>query len=133
MFLPQLLHHIQSTLPQAQSAWLFGSAARNELRSDSDIDMAVLFEHGQAPDAWALRNLAQELARLVGRNVDLINIQSAPSVLQKEIIEARHRLFAKDVEKTENFELFALSQYRDYNERFATEFAKVAATGKVYG
>ena len=49
---------------------LFGSAARGDMRPDSDIDLLVEFE----PDAvigWAFFELEQELARLFGRKVDL--------------------------------------------------------------
>jgi hypothetical protein len=52
-------------------------------------------------------------------------------VLQNEIIQAKHRLFATDTEKADIYELFALSQYRDYQERFAPDFERIARTGRV--
>ncbi len=51
---------------------LFGSAARGELRPDSDIDLMVTFA---AEAAWSLFDLAgmqRELAEILGRDVDLV-------------------------------------------------------------
>jgi predicted nucleotidyltransferase len=45
---------------------LFGSAARGELRPDSDIDLLVEFEPGHAPSLWASRELHDDFSRLLG-------------------------------------------------------------------
>jgi len=128
-----LTQSVQQVLPKCKAAWMFGSFARGESRADSDIDVAVMFEPSAQTDVWQLRQQAQALASQWGREVDLVNIRDVSPVLQFEIIQSNQRLFAKDAEQADNFELFAMSQYRDYNERFAPEFARIAATGKVYG
>jgi uncharacterized protein len=129
----QIRLDVREVLPDAQAAWLFGSSARGEARADSDIDVAVIFDASVRTDAWRLRQQAQTLASQWGREVDLVNIRDVSPVLQCEIIQSNQRLFAKDIEQADNYELFAMSQYRDYNERFAPEFARIATTGKVYG
>jgi uncharacterized protein len=52
---------------------LFGSALRNDFRSDSDIDLLVTF----APDAkrglFALAQMQTELEDIFGREVDLVS------------------------------------------------------------
>ncbi|MDP9235796.1 MAG: nucleotidyltransferase family protein [Chloroflexota bacterium] len=51
---------------------LFGSAARGELRPESDIDVMVQFGAGEA---WSLLDLARmklELEAMLGRTVDLM-------------------------------------------------------------
>ena len=52
---------------------VFGSALRDDFRSDSDVDLLVTFE----PDAnWGLLEQAtmeSELAALLGRKVDLVS------------------------------------------------------------
>lgn len=54
-------------------AALFGSAARGELRPESDIDLLVEFEPGKAPSLWAVPELEKELSRLFGgRSVDIV-------------------------------------------------------------
>lgn len=51
---------------------LFGSAARGELGTDSDIDLLVEFEPGQAPSLWAEQDLEGSFSRLFGgRRVDI--------------------------------------------------------------
>jgi uncharacterized protein len=128
----EMRHDIRAVLPDATAAWLFGSSARGMARQDSDIDVAVMFEASKSTNPWQLRQQAVELAAIWGRDVDLVNIRLVPCVLQKEIIQDHQRLFALDTEAVDNYELFSLAQYRDYNERFAAEFERIAVSGKVY-
>ena len=58
---------------------LFGSAARGELRPDSDIDLLVEFEPGQAPSLWTTQELQEDFSRLFkGKPVDI----SPPEILR---------------------------------------------------
>ena len=50
---------------------LFGSRARGEARSDSDVDLLVTFEEGFTP-GWELGGLHVELTELFGCKVDLV-------------------------------------------------------------
>jgi uncharacterized protein len=54
-----------------RSLRLFGSAARNELRDDSDIDLLVDFEPDRTPGLLGIAKLELELQELLGRDVDL--------------------------------------------------------------
>lgn len=61
--------------PYARRIFLFGSVARDEHDSDSDIDLFVeLKDPGSCPklDLLNLVELEQRLGRLLGRDVDLI-------------------------------------------------------------
>ena len=51
---------------------LFGSAARGELRPESDIDIMVEFEPGARIGVIRFESLAGELESLAGRRVDLV-------------------------------------------------------------
>ena len=51
---------------------IFGSAARGEMRGDSDIDLMVEFAAGETWDLLDLVDMKLELERIVGRPVDLI-------------------------------------------------------------
>jgi uncharacterized protein len=54
-----------------RSLRLFGSAARNELRDDSDINLLVEFEPGRTPGLLGVAKLELALQELLGREVDL--------------------------------------------------------------
>ena len=50
---------------------LFGSAARGEMRPDSDVDLLVDFLPGARPGLLGLSAMMRELTTLLGRRVDL--------------------------------------------------------------
>lgn len=54
-----------------EKAWLFGSFARGEERSDSDIDIMVVFVDG-AKIGFRFAGMVCELEDLLQRNVDLV-------------------------------------------------------------
>jgi len=51
---------------------LFGSVARGEENSNSDIDLFVQFEKAKTPSLLGIVGLRDELEKLSGRKVDLI-------------------------------------------------------------
>lgn len=55
---------------------LFGSVLRDDFRPDSDVDVLVKFEAGVESDFERLQNMKEELERLIGRSVDLVERQS---------------------------------------------------------
>lgn len=70
---------------------LFGSAARGELRPDSDIDLLVEFEPDKAPSLWKTADLQDEFSRLFqGRPVDV----ASPEILRNPF---RRRTIEKDL------------------------------------
>ncbi len=56
---------------QVKELAVFGSAARGELRPDSDIDLLVDFLPEARPGLLGLSALTRELSALLGRHVDL--------------------------------------------------------------
>lgn len=71
MILDLLNKHRDDLLKQfgARHLALFGSAARDEMREDSDIDVLVEFEGPATFDGYV--GLADYLEQLLGRRVDL--------------------------------------------------------------
>ncbi len=51
---------------------LFGSALRDDFRRDSDIDLLVTFEPDSGTSLFDLVEMQDEMAKLIGRPVDLI-------------------------------------------------------------
>ena len=50
---------------------VFGSALRDDFRPDSDVDVLVEFEPGHVPGLFGFGGMRNELARMLGREVDL--------------------------------------------------------------
>jgi predicted nucleotidyltransferase len=76
---------------------LFGSAARNDFGPDSDIDLMVEFEEGQAPSLSGFLQIKDELETLLGRKVDLVT----KSILQNpyrraSILRDMEQLYVSD-------------------------------------
>ena len=70
-------------------AALFGSAARGELRPDSDIDLLIEFEPDQAPSLWDAGELEGDLSRLFGgREVDIVSPEILRNPYRRKAIEA---------------------------------------------
>lgn len=70
---------------------LFGSAARNELRPDSDVDLLVEFKPQARTTLFDLVDMQEELARIFGnRKVDI----SSPGILENPY---RRRTIERDL------------------------------------
>lgn len=64
---------------------LFGSALRDELRPDSDIDLLVEFEADRTPGMLGIAQLEIELGEMVGRSVDLQTLGELSQYLRDEV------------------------------------------------
>jgi predicted nucleotidyltransferase len=63
---------------------LFGSAAKEALRQDSDIDISFMNDFPSS--TYDVFLVAQELADLLKREVDLVDFRQASTVLQAQIV-----------------------------------------------
>ncbi|MEN6335326.1 MAG: nucleotidyltransferase family protein [Phycisphaerales bacterium] len=69
---------------------LFGSVLREDFRSDSDIDVLVDFEEGAEPGLFELVGMQDELSRVLGRQVDLVERKAVER--SENYIRRRHIL-----------------------------------------
>jgi uncharacterized protein len=76
-----------------RSLRLFGSAARNELRHDSDIDLLVEFEPDHTPGLLGIAKLELELQELVGRDVDLRTVGDLSPYFRDDVVAAARVLY----------------------------------------
>lgn len=74
-------------------AFLFGSAARGKIRKEGDIDIGVYFRHGEDIEWEAFdrtypgeSKIGLDLERLLKKEVDLVVLNRARSILADEII-----------------------------------------------
>ena len=66
---------------------LFGSAARGELRADSDIDVMVEFEPGIRIGLLKFQSLIDELDLLIGRKVDLVTKRGLKPWVRTQVLK----------------------------------------------
>ena len=76
-----------------RSLRLFGSAARNELRDDSDIDLLVEFEPDRIPGLLGIAKLELELQELLGREVDLRTLDDLSPYFRDDVVAAARVLY----------------------------------------
>ena len=69
-----------------QKLSLFGSALREELRPQSDIDLLVEFEKGKIPGLITLAGIENELSQLLERKVDLRTRQELSSYFRDDVV-----------------------------------------------
>ena len=79
---------------QIRELAIFGSAARGELRPDSDIDLLVEFQHGAKVGLLKHIAAARELSALLGRKVDLVSKRALRSELREQILAEARNIYA---------------------------------------
>ena len=70
----------------------FGSVLRDDFRPDSDVDVLVEFEKGHTP-GWEIFDLQDELAALLGRDVDLGTFAGVRPHARDEILSSAQILY----------------------------------------
>lgn len=77
---------------RVQKLSMFGSASQSSERADSDVDLLVEFTPGQAPSAFELVDLRDELSRVFeGRPVDLAFRRVLDNPYRRRAIEPQLR------------------------------------------
>ena len=84
--LVERMQPILGRFPQIAAAWLFGSAARCELRADSDIDVGLLLVDPKATAADEYELLGELVARL--------EVVTAPRAVDVILLEHQGPVFA---------------------------------------
>jgi len=72
----------------------FGSAARGEMRPDSDIDMLVEFLPDAGIDLVDYAGLMLDLSHLPGRNVDLVSKNGLKPLIRASVLPEARPLYA---------------------------------------
>jgi uncharacterized protein len=114
-----LLERLRSALAtesNVRPAVLFGSAATGRLRPISDLDVAILAQE-EWPDSRDL-SLQSSLTLAAGREVDLIRLDRASTLLKWQV--AKSAVLLKEAHPGEfaRFRAHAASEYADFAPTF---------------
>jgi uncharacterized protein len=126
-----LIAYIQKAVPSLIVLYRFGSAERGAVRPDSDIDLAI-FSREALPELRRFE-LAQDLAIQLHRDVDLVDLRSASTVMRMQIISTGTCLTSVDEQARREFEMYTYSGYARLNEERRDILKRISASGLVYG
>jgi predicted nucleotidyltransferase len=79
---------------QVRELSVFGSAARGEMHSDSDIDLLVEFLPEAKIDLVDHAGLMLDLSKLLGRRVDLVSKRALKPLIRTAILDEARLLYA---------------------------------------
>ena len=85
---------IEQVLPEAQAAWLFGSAAQGHWQPGSDVDIAVAL-HPPLQGAQ-MQQRQQGLATMLNHDVDLLEYFKLHTLMQVQVVSTGRLLFARN-------------------------------------
>ena len=126
-----LIEYISTAIPDLIALYRFGSQAKGTARPHSDIDLAVL-SHNSIANLHRFE-LAQELATRLHRDVDLIDLRAASTVMRMQVLSTGTCLATFDDLARRTFEMYTYADYARLNEERRDILKGIAARGLVYG
>jgi predicted nucleotidyltransferase len=118
-------------IPHVIAIYQFGSQARGTARPASDLDLAVL-ARGPIPNEQRF-SLAQELAVRLHRDVDLLDLHTASTVMRMQVLTTGQCLETRDERAKAEFEMYAYADYARLNEERRELVKGITERGFVYG
>ncbi|MDZ7852765.1 MAG: nucleotidyltransferase domain-containing protein [Halomonas sp.] len=121
---------LTDALPGLQAVYLFGSQVTGDASPQSDVDLAVLLPSPlSAEQRW---DLMATLANRLDRDVDLVDLRRATTVMQYQVISEGLRLWSQG-SGADEFELAVLSEYWDLQIQRRGLIDDIKQRGTVHG
>ena len=108
----QIITLLTSEFSDLSLIYIFGSQASGAVHEDSDVDIAVLC--GNKLEPLARWNIATELAEVLKKDVDLVDLLEASTVMQHQIIFNGVCIYDA-FEQQAAFEMQVMSMYQHLN------------------
>lgn len=120
--------------PGLQGIYLFGSFGTEDEWPDSDVDIALLLrpEEAKKERQLAMSGCSAALARLLHKEVDLLNARLVSTVFQKEIVMNGRLIYCGDRSAVDEFEMLTLSKYQKLNEERQDIVDAALSDGRFY-
>lgn len=120
---------VRAVFPESKALILFGSHASGDVWVESDLDLAILLPgRGDPVHIW---EGGQAIAARLQTHIDLVDICSASTVMQYQIITKGRRLFA-DGSDLDTYEMYILREMLDFNRGRAALLEDIRREGHVY-
>jgi predicted nucleotidyltransferase len=109
---------------------LFGSQAKGLTHKESDIDIAFLANHKFSE--YEIFMIAQSLANKLKKEVDLVDLSKASTVLRAQIVGTGTVILDKDPLSRMKFFMQALKEYALLNEERRPVFERIKERGSMF-
>lgn len=106
--------------PEILEAYCFGSYARGEAATHSDLDIAVYVDRDRLPPApygYAADLITELMPGLGFMPIHLVVLNDAPPLLYHRVLRDGERLLSRDLAATTTREGRSLSRYCDYQQQ----------------
>lgn len=105
---------LRSEVADLQVVYLFGSTASGNQGFDSDVDLAFLAGSKFKPSSYY--DLLVKASSVFSQRLDLIELRTASTVLQYQVLESGRVIYESDPSLTARFEVTVLAMYCALNE-----------------
>lgn len=120
-----------SKLGGVACVYLFGSMARGDTSSLSDIDLAVLLRPSQRGD---LPKAMEALMRVFGGKADISDLEALPLSIQFRVVKEGTLLYVADESVRARFEAKVIDEYLDmepHREEYLEELFRYARSSRL--
>lgn len=125
----KIVQLICAKIQEVQGIYLFGSSITKFATAESDIDLAFLAK--QKIDVALTWQTAQEIASMLKKDVDLIDLRQASTVMRWQVINNGKRIFVEDNRLIDEFENIVLSTYIRFNDERREILEEIQRRGSV--
>lgn len=130
MTVEPLLDLLRTRVSGLVAVYVFGSSETGGAHAASDLDMAVLASSRLDPMIrWELQ---QDLAQRAGRSVDLVDLRSASTVMQIQVVSTGRLLLSVDPVEVDRFEMYVFADYCRLNEERRAILDDVKRRGRIH-
>jgi predicted nucleotidyltransferase len=129
-----VLQIILQSYPDVQAIYLFGSYGTKDQWPDSDVDLGLLLPPAQSKSVTfsTLHSCQIDLAELLLKDVDLINMRQVSTVFKKEIISTGRIIYSTNQYAVDEFEMLTISYYQKLNQERLELLVDFKLTGRAY-
>jgi predicted nucleotidyltransferase len=117
-------------LPDVAAVYIFGSTGSKFEHAESDIDLAVLCAKKlMTTEKFAVQ---EKIAQLLHRDVDLIDLAGASTVLRFQIVSTGKLIFCQNKQACDFFETLVYSSYIRFNDERREILDDVKKRGRIF-
>ena len=127
----EVIQVLMQRVDRLVAVYLFGSIVTDTFHESSDVDIAFLGDHGlSGNEVW---DLGQNLTNVLNRNVGLVDLKNANTVMQMEVIGKGKSVYSCSEREQGSFEDHVFQMYLTLNDDRREIIQGVYDDGSVYG